>query len=140
MGQTISIDPRAVNDRSVGKRSFHPPLSRERDIRRQREFGPRFPQPPCRTRSPSVLVRQAADFDGCTFMGVNLQEANYAQLHFVVAYWSPGVIATGRIMATVIPGSSQSNRDRLELVALRRLGTVEDRARVVKFLATDLSD
>jgi NAD(P)-dependent dehydrogenase (short-subunit alcohol dehydrogenase family) len=28
-------------------------------------------------------------------------------------------------MQTVIPGSSQSNRDRSELVALRRLGTVE---------------
>src|SRR5690348_15568015 len=43
-------------------------------------------------------------------------------------------------MATVIPGSIQSNRDRAELVALRRLGTVEDCARVVEFLATDLSD
>jgi 3-oxoacyl-[acyl-carrier protein] reductase len=53
---------------------------------------------------------------------------------------APGVIATGRIMQTVIPGSSQSNRDRSELVALRRLGTVEDCARVVEFLATDLSD
>jgi 3-oxoacyl-[acyl-carrier protein] reductase len=53
---------------------------------------------------------------------------------------APGVIATGRIMATVIPGSSQSNRDRSELVALRRLGTVEDCAKVVEFLATDLSD
>ena len=52
----------------------------------------------------------------------------------------PGVIATGRIMATVIPGSVQSNRDRAELVALRRLGTVEDCAKVVEFLATDLSD
>ena len=31
-------------------------------------------------------------------------------------------------------------RDRAELVALRRLGTVEDCARVVEFLATDLSD
>ena len=51
-----------------------------------------------------------------------------------------GVIATGRIMATVIPGSSQSNRDRAELVALRRLGTIEDCAKVVEFLATDLSD
>jgi 3-oxoacyl-[acyl-carrier protein] reductase len=39
---------------------------------------------------------------------------------------APGVIASGRIMATVIPGSVQSNRDRAELVALRRLGTVED--------------
>jgi 3-oxoacyl-[acyl-carrier protein] reductase len=53
---------------------------------------------------------------------------------------APGVIATGRIMATVIPGSTQSNRDRAELVALRRLGTVEDCGRVVEFLATDLSD
>jgi 3-oxoacyl-[acyl-carrier protein] reductase len=53
---------------------------------------------------------------------------------------APGVIATGRIMVTVIPGSVQSNRDRSELVALRRLGTVEDCARVVEFLATDLSD
>jgi NAD(P)-dependent dehydrogenase (short-subunit alcohol dehydrogenase family) len=53
---------------------------------------------------------------------------------------APGVIATGRIMATVIPGSSQSNRDRAELVALRRLGTVDDCAKVVEFLATDLSD
>jgi Enoyl-(Acyl carrier protein) reductase len=53
---------------------------------------------------------------------------------------APGVIATGRIMATVIPGSSQSNLDRAELVALRRLGTVEDCAKVVEFLATDLSE
>jgi 3-oxoacyl-[acyl-carrier protein] reductase len=53
---------------------------------------------------------------------------------------APGVIATGRIMATVLPGSIQSNQDRSELVALRRLGTVEDCARVVEFLATDLSD
>jgi 3-oxoacyl-[acyl-carrier protein] reductase len=52
---------------------------------------------------------------------------------------APGVIGTGRIMQTVIPGSN-SNRDRAEQVALRRLGTVEDCARVVEFLATDLSD
>src|SRR3982074_2045586 len=32
---------------------------------------------------------------------------------------APGVIATGRIMQTVIPGGTQSNRDRSELVALR---------------------
>jgi 3-oxoacyl-[acyl-carrier protein] reductase len=43
-------------------------------------------------------------------------------------------------MATVIPGSIQSNRDRAELVALPRLGTVADCAKVVEFLATDLSD
>jgi 3-oxoacyl-[acyl-carrier protein] reductase len=53
---------------------------------------------------------------------------------------APGVIATGRIMTTVLPGSGDSNRDRSELVALRRLGTVEDCAKVVEFLATDLSD
>jgi 3-oxoacyl-[acyl-carrier protein] reductase len=53
---------------------------------------------------------------------------------------APGVIQTARIMQMVIPGSSQSNRDRAELVALRRLGTVEDCAKVVEFLATDLSD
>jgi len=53
---------------------------------------------------------------------------------------APGVIATGRIMQTVLPGSSNSNRDRAEQVALRRLGSVEDCARVVEFLATDLSD
>ena len=53
---------------------------------------------------------------------------------------APGVITTGRIMQTVLPGSSDSNRDRSELVALRRLGTVEDCAKVVEFLATDLSD
>jgi 3-oxoacyl-[acyl-carrier protein] reductase len=50
------------------------------------------------------------------------------------------LIATGRIMATVIPGSIQSNRDRAALVALRRLGIVEDCAKVVEFLATDRSD
>ena len=49
-------------------------------------------------------------------------------------------IATLRIMETVIPGSSHSRRDRSELVALPRLGTVEDCAKVVEFLATDLSD
>jgi 3-oxoacyl-[acyl-carrier protein] reductase len=53
---------------------------------------------------------------------------------------APGVIATGRIMQTVIPGSINGNRDRSEQVALRRLGTVEDCAKVVEFLATDLSD
>jgi 3-oxoacyl-[acyl-carrier protein] reductase len=53
---------------------------------------------------------------------------------------APGVIATGRITATVIPGSTQSDLDPAELVALDRLGTVEDFAKVVEFLATDLSD
>jgi len=53
---------------------------------------------------------------------------------------APGVIATGRIMQTVIPGSASNNQDRTELVALRRLGTVEDCAKVVEFLTTDLSD
>ena len=50
------------------------------------------------------------------------------------------MIATGRIMATVIPGRIQGKQDRTELVALRRLGTVEDCAKVVEFLATDESD
>jgi 3-oxoacyl-[acyl-carrier protein] reductase len=50
---------------------------------------------------------------------------------------APGVIATGRIMQTIIPASMQSNRYRSELVALRRLGTVEDCAKVVEFLVMD---
>jgi 3-oxoacyl-[acyl-carrier protein] reductase len=49
------------------------------------------------------------------------------------------VIATERIMATVIPGSL-SNRDPAELVALRRLGSVENCAKVVEIPSTDLSD
>jgi 3-oxoacyl-[acyl-carrier protein] reductase len=53
---------------------------------------------------------------------------------------APGVIATGRIVATVIPGSSEGNRDRTQTIALRRLGAVEDCAKVIEFLATDLSD
>ncbi len=53
---------------------------------------------------------------------------------------APGVITTGRIMHTVLPGSIDSNRDRSAQIALRRLGTVEDCAKVVEFLATDLSD
>jgi len=40
----------------------------------------------------------------------------------------------------VIPGSANANRDRTEQIALRRLGTVDDCAKVVEFLATDLSD
>ena len=43
-------------------------------------------------------------------------------------------------MQTVLPGSGDSNRNRAERVALRRLGSVEDCAKVVEFLATDLSD
>ena len=43
-------------------------------------------------------------------------------------------------MQTVIPGGSGANTDPAARVALRRLGTVEDCARVVEFLATDLSD
>jgi 3-oxoacyl-[acyl-carrier protein] reductase len=53
---------------------------------------------------------------------------------------APGVITTGRIMATVVPGSINANRDRSETIALRRLGSVEDCAKVVEFLTTDLSD
>ena len=53
---------------------------------------------------------------------------------------APGFIATGRVVATVFANSQDANTDRSELVALRRLGTVEDCAKVVEFLATDLSD
>jgi 3-oxoacyl-[acyl-carrier protein] reductase len=52
---------------------------------------------------------------------------------------APSVIATGRIMVTVIPGNIQSNREGAKLAALRRLGTVEECGKVVEFLATDLS-
>jgi 3-oxoacyl-[acyl-carrier protein] reductase len=53
---------------------------------------------------------------------------------------APGVIATGRIMTAVIPGSVRANRDPAARVALRRSGTVDDCAKVVEFLCTDLSD
>ena len=50
------------------------------------------------------------------------------------------VAATGHLPTALIPGSVQGNRDLAGLVALRRLGTVDDCAKVVEFLATDLSD
>ena len=53
---------------------------------------------------------------------------------------APGTITTGRIVATVMPGSADANTDRTEKVALRRLGNVDDCAKVVEFLCTDLSD
>ena len=53
---------------------------------------------------------------------------------------APGTITTGRIVASVMPGSADANSDRTEKVALRRLGSVEDCAKVVEFLTTDLSD
>ena len=53
---------------------------------------------------------------------------------------APGTITTGRIVASVMPGSANANRDRSEGVALRRLGGVEDCAKVVEFLTTDMSD
>lgn len=53
---------------------------------------------------------------------------------------APGSIATGRIMTQVIPGGARANRDPAAGIALRRQGTVEDCARVVEFLTTDLSD
>jgi 3-oxoacyl-[acyl-carrier protein] reductase len=43
-------------------------------------------------------------------------------------------------MQSVIPGSSRANADPAARVALRRVGTVEDCARVVEFLTTELSD
>jgi 3-oxoacyl-[acyl-carrier protein] reductase len=53
---------------------------------------------------------------------------------------APGTITTGRIVASVMPNQANATRDRTEQVALRRLGTVEDCAKVVEFLVTDLSD
>ena len=53
---------------------------------------------------------------------------------------APGSIATGRIMAVVIPGGAGANRDPARRIALRRQGTVDDCAKVVEFLCTDLSD
>jgi 3-oxoacyl-[acyl-carrier protein] reductase len=53
---------------------------------------------------------------------------------------APGTITTGRIVAMVMPGTSDANTNRADRVALRRLGDVEDCAKVVEFLTTDLSD
>lgn len=53
---------------------------------------------------------------------------------------APGTITTGRIVATVMPGTADANTNRAERIALRRLGDVEDCAKVVEFLTTDLSD
>jgi 3-oxoacyl-[acyl-carrier protein] reductase len=53
---------------------------------------------------------------------------------------APGIITTGRIVASVMPGSADANTDRAEKIAVRRLGSVEDCAKVVEFLTTDLSD
>ncbi len=53
---------------------------------------------------------------------------------------APGTIGTGRIMASVIPGSARANRDPTARIAMKRVGTVEDCAKVVEFLTTDLSD
>ena len=53
---------------------------------------------------------------------------------------APGIITTGRIVSMVMPNQANANRDRTEQVALRRLGGVEDCAKVVEFLTTDLSD
>lgn len=53
---------------------------------------------------------------------------------------APGTITTGRIVATVMPNRAGANRDQTERVAVRRLGNVEDCAKVVEFLCTDLSD
>jgi 3-oxoacyl-[acyl-carrier protein] reductase len=51
---------------------------------------------------------------------------------------APGVIATGRIMATVIPAASRATAIGPSWSRFRRLGTVEDCAKVVWFPATDL--
>ncbi len=51
---------------------------------------------------------------------------------------APGVIGTARILE-LVGGSAAGNRG-ADDIALRRFGTVEDCARVVEFLTTDLSD
>jgi 3-oxoacyl-[acyl-carrier protein] reductase len=51
----------------------------------------------------------------------------------------PGVMATGRVAEALIASEDQAAKLR-EIIALRRIGEVEDCARVVEFLATDLSD
>ncbi|MEJ0015883.1 MAG: SDR family NAD(P)-dependent oxidoreductase [Acetobacteraceae bacterium] len=53
---------------------------------------------------------------------------------------APGTISTGRIMRNLDLNNPGSNADPSARIALRRLGTVEDCARVIEFLATDLSD
>jgi 3-oxoacyl-[acyl-carrier protein] reductase len=53
---------------------------------------------------------------------------------------APGMITTGRIVQNVLPSYSGVDRDPILLTSLRRLGTVEDCAKVIEFLATDLSD
>jgi hypothetical protein len=89
---------------------------------------------------PLRYVGRVANFTVVFFRRTTPQITNPGGLWDEMNCIAPGVIATGRIMAMVIPGRIQSNLDRAELVALRRLGTVEDWARVVEFLATDLSD
>lgn len=51
-----------------------------------------------------------------------------------------GFIMTGRIVATVLSNRSDANANFAAMVALRRLGTVADCAKVVEFLTTDRSD
>lgn len=53
---------------------------------------------------------------------------------------APGTITTGRIVASVMPNRAGANQDPTERVAIRRLGSVVDCAKVVEFLCTDLSD
>lgn len=52
---------------------------------------------------------------------------------------APGVIGTARILELVGGGGRGDNRAAAD-IALRRYGSVEECARVVEFLATDLSD
>jgi NAD(P)-dependent dehydrogenase (short-subunit alcohol dehydrogenase family) len=81
----------------------------------------RFPQPAC----DWVRTDGAAKAAIAHYTRYNLAQ-DLGPFGITANRITPGVIATGRIMQAVIPGSSQSNRDRAELVALRRLGTVED--------------
>jgi 3-oxoacyl-[acyl-carrier protein] reductase len=51
---------------------------------------------------------------------------------------APGVIGTARIIQLV--GGSNTSNSAADDIALRRFGTVEDCARVIEFLTTELSD
>jgi 3-oxoacyl-[acyl-carrier protein] reductase len=52
---------------------------------------------------------------------------------------APGVMATGRVAANLIASEEQANA-LTQMIALRRVGAVEDCANVIEFLATNLSD
>jgi NAD(P)-dependent dehydrogenase (short-subunit alcohol dehydrogenase family) len=70
----------------------------------------------------------------------NPHQRTAREAHTRVSGSMPSRPRPGRPKETVIPNSSPSNRDRAGILALWRLRTIEDCAKVVEFLATDLSD